>query len=85
MLVQIGKPTAGDGNVESRGAASSPVNGPALRPIDYKVATESDRVSALMSPAPVSLQEYIVGSGGQSPGASVQGIIDEGDGPGPGR
>ena len=50
-LVQIGDPTAGGINGESRDAASSPVNGPALLPTDDKVATESDRVSALMSPA----------------------------------
>ena len=85
LVVQIGDPTAGDTNGESRNASAAPVNGPALLPTDDKVATESDRVSALMSPAQVSLQEYIAGSGGQSPGASVQGIIAEGDDPEAGR
>ena len=35
-----------------------------------------------MSPAAVSLQEYIAGSAGQSPEASVRRIIAGGDDPG---
>ena len=36
--VQIGDPTAGDANGESRNASAAPVNGPALLPTDDKVA-----------------------------------------------
>jgi hypothetical protein len=42
--VRIGKPTAGDGNGESRDAAAAPVNGPPLLPTDGKVAAEIQRV-----------------------------------------
>ena len=42
-LVQIGDPTAGGANGESRDAASSPVNGPALLPTHGKAAVKVQR------------------------------------------
>jgi hypothetical protein len=75
IVVQTGGPAAGDGNGESRDAAAAAVNGPALLPTDGKSELKSSRVLAFMSSAAVRLRDYIAGSSGRSPGASVQGII----------
>jgi hypothetical protein len=74
MLVQIGKPTAGDGNGESRGAAAAPVNGPPLLPTDYKVGAEiQPGVGVDVTAGGAELGDYIAGSSSQSPGGSDTG------------